>query len=204
MTESSGVGPTPPRHGATRRKNLIYAQVVRTSLSGFLLVCLPGARRMRLVLSFVISLLYALAIADGCVEINQCVGMIQHECAVKFDFHTGRRRAFPVASGEHGRSHVVVFRHVDVLHGALLHAEDAQARAAPHRVGCSAEINQCVRPAWRYYLLFWQPRCSTRVLGVLARGVVGLLTRTFDFRTGPGCFLFCGRRGSAARPGLSY
>ena len=73
----------------TRRKNLIYAQVVRTSLSGFLLVCLPGARRMRLVLSFVISLLYALAIADGCVEINQCVGMIQHECAVKFDFHTG-------------------------------------------------------------------------------------------------------------------
>ena len=35
----------------------------------------------------------------------------------------------------------------------------------------SAEINQCVRPAWRYYLLFWQPRCSTRVLGVLARGI---------------------------------
>ena len=49
----------------------------------------------------------------------------------------------------------------------------------------SAEINQCVRPAWRYYLLFWQPRCSTRVLGVLARGVLGLLARTFDFRTGP-------------------
>ena len=40
----------------------------------------------------------------------------------------------------------------------------------------SAEINQCVRPAWRYYLLFWQPRCSTRVLGVLARGVLGLFT----------------------------
>ena len=51
-------------------------------------------------------------------------------------------------------------------------------------VAASAEINQCVRPAWRYYLLFWQPRCSTRVLGVLARGVLGLLTRTFDFRTG--------------------
>ena len=48
----------------------------------------------------------------------------------------------------------------------------------------SAEINQCVRPAWRYYLLFWPPRRSARVLGVLARGVLGLLTRTFDFRTG--------------------
>ena len=45
-----------------------------------------------------------------------------------------RRRALPVAGGEHGRAHVVVLRHVDVLHGALLHAEDAQARAAPHRV----------------------------------------------------------------------
>ena len=50
----------------------------------------------------------------------------------------------------------------------------------------SAEINQCVRPAWRYYLLFWPPRRSARVLGVLARGVLGLLTRTFDFRTGEG------------------
>ena len=48
------------------------------------------------------------------------------------------------------------------------------------------EINQCVRPAWRYYLLFWPPRRSARVLGVLARGVLGLLTRTFDFRTGSG------------------
>ena len=46
----------------------------------------------------------------------------------------------------------------------------------------SAEINQCVRPAWRYYLLLWPPRRSERVLGVLARGVLGLLTRTFDFR----------------------
>ena len=27
-----------------------------------------------------------------------------------------------------------------------------------------AEINQCVRPAWRYYLLFWPPRRSARVL----------------------------------------
>ena len=50
--------------------------------------------------------------------------------------------------------------------------------------GISAEINQCVRPAWRYYLLFWQPRRSTRVLGVLARGVLGLFTRTFDFCIG--------------------
>ena len=50
----------------------------------------------------------------------------------------------------------------------------------------SAEINQCVRPAWRYYLLFWPPRSSARVLGVLARGVLGLLARTFDFRTGDG------------------
>ena len=52
------------------------------------------------------------------------------------------------------------------------------------KVAASAEINQCVRPAWRYYLLFWPPRRSARVLGVLARGVLGLLTRTFDFRTG--------------------
>ena len=50
--------------------------------------------------------------------------------------------------------------------------------------GISAEINQCVRPTWRYYLLFWQLRRSTRVLGVLARGVSGLFTRTFDFRIG--------------------
>ena len=53
-------------------------------------------------------------------------------------------------------------------------------------VAASAEINQCVRPAWRYYLLFWPPRSSARVLGVLARGVLGLLARTFDFRTGDG------------------
>ena len=36
----------------------------------------------------------------------------------------------------------------------------------------SAEINQCVRPAWRYYLLLWPPRRSARVLGVLTRGVL--------------------------------
>ena len=42
----------------------------------------------------------------------------------------------------------------------------------------SASINQCVRPAWRYYLLFWPPRRSARVLGVLARGILGLLART--------------------------
>ena len=51
-------------------------------------------------------------------------------------------------------------------------------------VRLGAEINQCVRPAWRYYLLFWPPRRSARVLGVFARGVLGLLARTFDFRTG--------------------
>ena len=51
-------------------------------------------------------------------------------------------------------------------------------------VTSSAEINQCIRPAWMYYLLLWPPRRSARVLGVLARGVLGLLTRTFDFRTG--------------------
>jgi len=62
----------------TRRKNLIYAQVVRTSLSGFLLVCLPGARRMRLVLSFVISLLYALAIADGEPFQSPAVNTVAH------------------------------------------------------------------------------------------------------------------------------
>ena len=56
----------------------------------------------------------------------------------------------------------------------------------PANVPASAEINQCVRPAWRYYLLFWPPRHSARVLGVLARGVLGLLTQTFDFRTGAG------------------
>ena len=54
-----------------------------------------------------------------------------------------------------------------------------------------AEINQCVRPAWRYYLLFWPPRLSARVLGVLARGILGLLTRTFDFRTGQRRFHEC-------------
>ena len=44
------------------------------------------------------------------------------------------------------------------------------------RAAASAEINQCVRPASRYYSLFWPPRRSARVLGVHAR--------TFDFRTG--------------------
>ena len=53
--------------------------------------------------------------------------------------------------------------------------------------------NQPVRPAGLEVLLTilaastqresaWRPR--TRVLGVFARGVLGLLTRTFDFRTG--------------------
>ena len=41
------------------------SMVVRTSLSGFLLICLPTARRMRLVISFGIALLYALIVANG-------------------------------------------------------------------------------------------------------------------------------------------
>ena len=49
---------------------------------------------------------------------------------------------------------------------------------------CKASTSAEIRPVWRYYLLFWPPRRSARVLGVLARGVLGLLTRTFDFRTG--------------------
>ena len=39
--------------------------IVRTSLSGFPLICLPTARRMRLVISFGIALLYALIVANG-------------------------------------------------------------------------------------------------------------------------------------------
>jgi hypothetical protein len=64
-------------------------------------------------------------------------------------------------------------------------ADDATPKAPPAKKSlpselimsarCSAEINQCVRP----------PQRSARVLGVFARGVSGLLTRTFDFRTGP-------------------
>jgi len=61
----------------------------------------------------------------------------------------------------------------------VLYPDEGHGWARP-----SAEINQCVRPAWRYYLLFWPPRRSARVLGVFARGVLGLLARTFDFRTG--------------------
>ena len=64
----------------------------------------------------------------------------------------------------------------------------------------SAEINQCVRPAWRYYLLLWPPRRSARVLGVLARGVSGLLTRTFDFRTGISKKSGALKRSGAPRP----
>ena len=64
---------------------------------------------------------------------------------------------------------------------------DAVALAVGAQAADSAEINQCVRPAWRYYLLILPPRRSVRVLGVLARGALGLLTRTFDFRTGGGC-----------------
>ena len=64
------------------RKGLWYfeplSMVVRTSLSGFLLICLPGARRMRLVLSFTISLLYALAIADGEPFQSPAVNTVAH------------------------------------------------------------------------------------------------------------------------------
>ena len=68
--------------------------------------------------------------------------------------------------------------------GAFFAAYTTAALFVATDVVRSAEINQCVRPALRYYLLFWPPRRSARVLGVLARGVLGLLTRTFDFRTG--------------------
>ena len=40
------------------------SMVVRTSLSGFLLICLPQAKRMRIVLSFGIALIYALLVSD--------------------------------------------------------------------------------------------------------------------------------------------
>ena len=66
----------PYRKGAWFAEPL--SMVVRTSLSGFLLVCLPGARRMRLVLSFVISLLYALAIADGEPFQSPAVNTVAH------------------------------------------------------------------------------------------------------------------------------
>ena len=38
---------------------------------------------------------------------------------------------------------------------------------------CTASASAEIRPVWRYYLLFWPPRRSARVLGVLARGVLG-------------------------------
>ena len=53
----------PYRKGAWFAEPL--SMVVRTSLSGFLLICLPTARRMRLVISFGIALLYALIVATG-------------------------------------------------------------------------------------------------------------------------------------------
>ena len=80
---------------------------------------------------------------------------------------------------DHIRQTMVIFVSKTV-HESPRHTLDVLSAGA--RI--SAEINQCVRPAWRYYLLFWPPRRSTRVLGVLARGVLGLFTRTFDFRTG--------------------
>ena len=53
---------------------------------------------------------------------------------------------------------------------------DAVALAVGAQAADSAEINQCVRPVWMYYLLIWPPRRSVRVLGVLTRGALGLLT----------------------------
>ena len=61
------------------------------------------------------------------------------------------------------------------------------------------KINQCVWPAWRYHLLFWPPRRSARVLGVLARGLLGLLTQIFYFRTGNSPTAVAGRA-RTARP----
>ena len=64
------------------RKGLWYfeplSMLVCTSLSGFLIICLPGALRMRLVLSFLISLLYALAIADGEPFQSPAVNTVAH------------------------------------------------------------------------------------------------------------------------------
>jgi len=69
--------------------------------------------------------------------------------------------------------------------------------------------SKCVRPARRYYLLFWPPRRSASVLGALARGVLGLFTRTFDVRTGWAASAPCSRRAAAtstrpARPARTW
>ena len=50
--------------------------------------------------------------------------------------------------------------------GAFFAAYTTAALFVATDVVRSAEINQCVRPALRYYLLFWPPRRSARVLGV--------------------------------------
>ena len=59
--------------------------------------------------------------------------------------------------------------------------QPGQRQQHPRVLQGERQCGNHVRPVWRYYLLFWPPRRSTRVLGVLARGVLGLLTRTFDF-----------------------
>ena len=50
------------------------------------------------------------------------------------------------------------------LHFAAAFACGAGSVILYAAVFVSAEINQCVRPAWRYHLLFWPPRRSARVL----------------------------------------
>ena len=60
--------------------------------------------------------------------------------------------------------------------------------------------NQSVRLAGlEVSFIFWPPRRSARVLGVLARGLLGLLTQIFYFRTGNSPSAFAGR-GKTARP----
>ena len=93
-----------------------------------------------------------------------------------------------VRKGKHRHSHEVIherksvpFRIVDDSGRGVHVGEETLVENMALR---GAEINQCASPAWKYYLLFWPPRCRARVLGVLARRVLGLFTRRFDFRTG--------------------
>ena len=59
-------------------------------------------------------------------------------------------------------------------------------------------ISASGRPGGIIYL-FWPPRRSARVLGVLARGLLGLLTQIFYFRTGNSPTAVAGRA-RTARP----
>ena len=85
----------------------------------------------------------------------------------------------------------VAYYHLGILLEAI-RGDEAGAETA-YRKACELDPQyadafitgrKSVRPAWMYYLLFRPPRRSARVLAVLTRGVLGLLTRTFDFRTG--------------------